>query len=402
MNGPVDAEVCSGTYSAGSLASSAHEGREIGVLHRKAAFYRPELDVLRFCAFLAVFVVHSAVYPVSELLAHHIPLWAAEIELSVARAGAYGVDVFFVLSAYLITELLLREKQEKGKLDVKSFYIRRMLRIWPLYYFFVPLVALVPFLNPLHAFSARYVAAFLLLAGNWSFVLFGWPNSVAVPLWSISVEEQFYLLWPPMVSKLSRRKIILSAIGMVILANAVRVWALWRHSTSQQLWGNTFAHLDSIAAGILIAALLRGAAPKIAMVWRFALLVGAATILSIRGHYVTILPDDALGWRGTILGYPLVTVACAVIVLAFIGTPLRSSVLIYLGKISYGLYVYHLMCIAICDRVLPEGHGLLNVFLNKSLALGLTISIAALSYAVLEQPFLRLKRKFTYVQSRPA
>jgi peptidoglycan/LPS O-acetylase OafA/YrhL len=140
-------------------------------------------------------MVHTLHDPLDYIVQRHVPLWAARILGSVAYAGSYGVDLFFVLSAYLITELLIREKDENGVLDMKSFYKRRILRIWPLYYFFVPLAAVVPFCNPQHQFTLRYVLPFLCLAGNWSMVAFGWPESVAVPLWSVSVEEHFYLLW---------------------------------------------------------------------------------------------------------------------------------------------------------------------------------------------------------------
>jgi peptidoglycan/LPS O-acetylase OafA/YrhL len=122
------------------------------------------------------------------------------------KGGAYGVDLFFVLSAYLITELLFREKEQRGTLDVKGFYVRRLLRIWPLYYVFVPLAFAIPFFNPGREFSVRYLLPFLMLAGNWSLTLQGWhAGPVVIPLWSISVEEQFYLLWPPIVARLTIR-----------------------------------------------------------------------------------------------------------------------------------------------------------------------------------------------------
>jgi peptidoglycan/LPS O-acetylase OafA/YrhL len=102
----------------------------------KPSFYRPELDVLRFFAFLSVFVYHTLYVPLDHLVGRGVPMWFAQLQVGISRAGAYGVDLFFALSAYLITELLLREKEYRGTLDVKSFYIRRILRIWPLYYVF--------------------------------------------------------------------------------------------------------------------------------------------------------------------------------------------------------------------------------------------------------------------------
>jgi len=376
---------------------------ESGVIARpvkKSAFYRPELDVVRFFAFLAVFVYHTAYYPVDYFVTRHVPLWLAQIVVSVARAGAYGVDLFFVLSAYLITELLLREKEERGSLHVKSFYIRRMLRIWPLYYFFIALAAFIPLLNPTGAFNFRYIIPFLLLAGNWSTIAFGPPQSAALPLWSVSVEEQFYLLWPPVVARLSRRGIMRAAVGMIVLANLTRVTVLFRHGGGWDVWANTLARLDPMAAGILLAVLLAGRAPRIAPALRLAAIVGGITCIAVTGYFAAPW-GYSLPWRGTLISYPVVAAASTMIVLASIGISVRLGVLQYLGKISYGLYVYHTACIWITDRFLHVRNGLAHMCVREVLALALTIAISALSYAVIEKPFLNLKRKFTYVHSRP-
>src|SRR5258706_246045 len=98
----------------------------------KSSFYRPELDVLRFFAFFAVFLFHFS-HPADFYVEHGVPRWMATAGNSLMHAGVFGVDLFFVLSAYLITELLLREKSEFGTLDVRAFYLRRMLRTWLLY-----------------------------------------------------------------------------------------------------------------------------------------------------------------------------------------------------------------------------------------------------------------------------
>ena len=97
-----------------------------------SSFYRPELDVLRFLAFLGVFVFHGTLVADLSFFGSWEP-WAA----AVCKSGAFGVDLFFALSAYLITALLLREKESQGALDLKAFYLRRILRIWPLYFTFL-------------------------------------------------------------------------------------------------------------------------------------------------------------------------------------------------------------------------------------------------------------------------
>jgi peptidoglycan/LPS O-acetylase OafA/YrhL len=366
----------------------------------KASFYRPELDVVRFFAFLSVFVYHTLYYPLDHFVGRNVPMWFAKLQVGISRGGAYGVDLFFVLSAYLITELLIREKEERGSLDVKSFYIRRVLRIWPLYYFFVPLAALVPFLNPSHAFTLRYLLPFLLLAGNWSTIIFGPPPSAALPLWSVSVEEQFYLLWPPIVARLSRRKIVFAAMGMILLANATRVVVLLLHGMGWSVWANTLARLDPMAAGILLAVLLRGRAPSMGYGLRFSLIICGVVCIGLTGHFAAPW-GYGLPWLGTLFSYPIVAGACSAIVFATIGIGIRLRPLEYLGKISYGLYVYHQTCIWITDRILRVRNGVLHMCLREVVAFGITVVVSAVSYTVLEKPFLRLKQKFAYVDSRP-
>src|SRR5690242_12425872 len=134
-------------------------------------FYRPELDVLRFFAFLGVFFYHLKPRSLPpEILRHSaLPLVSTIVRLGKdsMEAGNFCVDLFFVLSSYLITELLVREKETRGFLDVRAFYIRRILRIWPLYFFFIALAYALQWFIPGQSFTWQYVLAFLLLCGNW-------------------------------------------------------------------------------------------------------------------------------------------------------------------------------------------------------------------------------------------
>jgi peptidoglycan/LPS O-acetylase OafA/YrhL len=368
----------------------------------KASFYKPELDVLRFFAFFGVFVTHFMNRWDADISSLHNSSLTSKIVLSLVHAGAYGVDLFFVLSAYLITELLLREKEIRGSLDVRAFYIRRILRIWPLYYLFVISVMLFPFIDPHRAFvDTHFSLPFLCMMGNWSFVLFGWPGSVAVPLWSVSVEEQFYLLWPPVVARLTRHQIVIIAVLLIVISNLVRLMAVAMHESTQQLWGNTFAHMDSIAIGILLAVMLSKKEVRLSYKFRIALMAAGIICLMLRGYFVANRPDEQLTWLGTSIGYPAVVFACTSILVCFIGLPWRFPLLEYLGKISFGLYVYHMLSISITDRVMPGG-GPWYDCIKFLLAFGITAVISSISYTVLEKPFLKLKRRFTYVESRMA
>jgi peptidoglycan/LPS O-acetylase OafA/YrhL len=387
--------------SIAGLQDSRSGRTEAGTAARPRPFYRPELDILRFFAFLGVYVVHIVDYPIEFLEQHHVPHVLAQVVMAMATGGAYGVDVFFILSAYLITELLLREKHTMGHLNVPAFYLRRLLRIWPLYYLALLIAAYVSFFNPTGEFGPRYVTAFLLFMGNWSFVWFGWPTSVAVPLWSVSVEEQFYLFWPPVVARLSRRGIAYAALLMIVMANGTRLLAAAMHEGKEHLWGNTFAHLDSIAAGILLALWLGGKSLSLRLPQRIALIVFGLMCFGIRGHYRIIPGGDELSILGTLVGYNALVAGAIAIMVAFIGMPLRSATLQYLGKISYGLYVYHLGCILVMDKVFIMDPGVLHAVLRVFVAFAFTVAVSAVSYAIIEKPFLNLKRRFTFIESRP-
>lgn len=365
---------------------------------RAQPFFHPELDSLRFFAFFGVFLSHTVWYSVPDLVVRHVPYPVAEAVVAVARHGSYGVDLFFALSAYLITELLLRERETTGHLSVWQFYARRALRIWPLYFL---LVLVFSRFDPYGGLSLKYVLPMLLFAGNWAFVFFGWPSSAAVPLWSISVEEQFYLLWPPAVARLSRRGIILAAIGLVLCANVARAIGYARGTVADRLWCNTFTHLDAIAIGILIAMWLNGRSPTLSIPQRLALLAaGFLPILLVDGTRSIFDPVTL----GTVLFVrPWVMVCCGTTLLAFIGSSLRSKAIQYLGKISYGLYAYHVACVALVSKVIVTTHaGFVRTAWWFTAGFLLTVAVSAVSYALWEKPFLRLKKRFTVVASRNA
>ena len=155
-------------------------------------FYRPELDTLRFFAFLGVFVFHVIPNDPSFYLTHQVLSPAVvPIVCAISGAGAFGVDLFFALSAYLITILLIREEEVRRHIDIRAFYVRRILRIWPLYFFFIAVAALVPLWDRTQHLRWPYIVGYLLLAGNWVYAWQGLPHSIAGPLWSVSIEEQF-------------------------------------------------------------------------------------------------------------------------------------------------------------------------------------------------------------------
>jgi peptidoglycan/LPS O-acetylase OafA/YrhL len=153
--------------------------------------------------------------------------------------------------------LLLRERARTGAVDLKAFYVRRILKIWPLYFFFIAIAALLAAFRVTNQhLTVAAVLSFVLLAGNWFVVFSGYPRSVILPLWSVSVEEQFYLTWAPVAKRLSRTALTRVAIGLLVIASVARALVLTRGISDAGLWCMTFTRMDPIAAGILIAVLL--------------------------------------------------------------------------------------------------------------------------------------------------
>jgi peptidoglycan/LPS O-acetylase OafA/YrhL len=360
---------------------------------RTQPFYRPELDVLRFGAFLAVFVHHA--FP-----ADAEAYGGGQLGKAVAAAltaGGLGVDLFFALSAYLITELLIREHQQRGRIDVFAFYVRRALRIWPLYYAFLLLAFVVlPTFAGMQEVSPVHSLAFSLFVGNWSIAAIGWPPAWVSPLWSVSVEEQFYVAWPLLIAVLGVRRIPAIAVGCLLIATTMRITLAALGAVHPAVWTNTFARLDPIA----LAVVLRGRAPNLAPVVRIGLLIGGL------GAWVVCLYRFGFDGWGSLVTYPVVAVASMGMLLAVLRPDGRRSpaaralvhpALVHLGRVSYGLYVFHVLALTLARRSLG------GVFAPALVGFALTVGMALISYRVLEQPFLRLKRRrFTRIATAPA
>jgi peptidoglycan/LPS O-acetylase OafA/YrhL len=360
---------------------------ELGVavlpVAKETSFYRPELDCLRFFAFLAVFVHHTLPKTADFYQAHHLPTFLA----NVPYAGAYGVDLFFCLSAYLITELLLREKDQAGHLDVKAFYIRRMLRIWPLYFAFVLFAYGISFIDLSQHFSTAQLAMFLLLSGNWAAI--NEIHSFVAPLWSVSIEEQFYLLWPLVVRRASRRQMLGISFLMIAIAFVWRAVIQARlKSPGGIIWVGTFSHLDSISYGIILS--LVGVRERTPMWMRAGLM--------ILGLSAWVFAAD-IRERGDAM-MALVALGSVAILRSAVGLKLNNRILVRLGIVSYGLYVYHEFCRDQVNHILPNTHGW-EFVLWWVLSLTTTMIAALASYRWLESPFLRLKERFAVVKSRP-
>lgn len=368
-----------------------------------ARFYHPELDELRFFAFLMVFLHHAFPHDPTFWTKLGVPQFLARVVAGIGATGAFGVSLFFVLSSYLITELLLREKDLMGTLDLRSFYIRRILRIWPLYFAFLALAIGLQWIVPGQHVTLRAGLWFSLLAGNWFIVFHGFPSSVIFPLWSVSIEEQFYITWPAIVRKVNETGMLIFAGLLLVVATAARIYLGMHHTLEGDVWCNTFVQFDPIAAGILMAVLLKGEVPRLSRLSRVAMMLAGVTALALGSLYFGI-KNDPLTTARIVLGYPSVAIGGVLLLLSVLRTRIGGGhrVLIYLGRISYGLYVFHVLGLLISDHTVPDQTASLwRYALRVGVALAATIAMAAVSYRWLETPFLSLKQRFTHVLSRP-
>jgi peptidoglycan/LPS O-acetylase OafA/YrhL len=360
-------------------------------------FYRPELDVLRFCAFLMVFFYHGV---------NRISGFFEAVRIS----GAFGVCLFFLLSSYLITELLEREETQSDTIHLRAFYIRRCLRIWPLYLSFVVFdFILQHYLNP-GSFPTSRLLAFLLIVGNQYVAHYGFSHTISTPLWSISVEEQFYILWPSMRKYLHRRGSIVFSLAMFVLAYVALALLCHRGAAvATGIWVNSLVQFQFFSTGALLAFALRGRTPTFHPLLRAILiLTGLALLITAQLVFQAQYTSNVGNFYLVAPGYLCVNAGCVLMFLGFLGEARlgASKLLVYLGKISFGLYVFHWMMWRVSLRVVqhmlslhPLKMPLANA-LEVLLAFVLTVGMAALSYRFFESPILRYKNHFEYIKTR--
>jgi peptidoglycan/LPS O-acetylase OafA/YrhL len=365
-------------------------GSRAQVAPQAERFYLPELDSLRFFAFLAVFSAHCChlFKPVG---------WFVTI---VSECGNFGVDLFFVLSAYLLTELLLRERDSSGEVDVRAFYVRRGLRIWPLYFTYLGgLFVFSRFRFGSHIPLADF-GAFAIFMGNLACYLSAGVSLAIAPLWSVSLEEQFYAVLPWVIRATSRRGLAIFAAAIWLLSLGCRAWLFYgnAHASPSHIWYFPLARLDPIACGILIS--VTGIASlKMSAIRRTGLLPAGLVLWLLAGMMHP--HSETIGMLGLLCSYTTAALGCGTVLLATIGCTnafARNPCLIYLGRISYGLYVCHggIATFAAHASVrLPRWFALSA---GPLFALGLTVAVASASYRWLESPFLRLKRRFEFVR----
>lgn len=346
-------------------------------------FYAPQLDGLRFCAALLVLFNHGPRVPGLGFFKDY---------------GGLGVDLFLAISAFLITRLLVLEHERTGDIRLKSFYIRRALRIWPLYFTYVAAACLLTLLLGRLPWDQviGWWLSHLSLSHNLLTAFKGWDGQPLFTnhLWTISLEEQAYLVIPVLVTLAVGRNpawLLRIAIGILCALIVARLAFTLIRVPFPAIWvlplrGDAF--LFGGLAGLLWGKFRAGP-------WM--LPVGVALFAT-----ASFFPPADHPSLFQVFGYTFVALGCALIVVGAVsleGGFLASRPMRYLGKTSYGFYVFHLLALDLAiGRVRDLGA---NEVWAVPLAALIAVIMAGMSYRWLETPFLRLKRRFELVQSRP-
>jgi peptidoglycan/LPS O-acetylase OafA/YrhL len=363
----------------------------------------PALDGLRGCAILGVLLLHltSAMTAPAGL--------PARLVKQAFSIGWTGVDLFFVLSGFLITGILYDARGTPHRF--RTFYARRALRILPLYYGFILLLFAVP---PLVG-AAAYATPWRQQLPYWLYVQNFWPMrsgalDFAGHLWSLAIEEQFYLVWPLLVFTLSRRAMLRVCVACVAGALAFRIACVFTVDELARVYFLTPARIDGLALGGAIALVMRGSgASRLRRMAPAMLGVAAAVVAAAPLHPSGFDPG---GVYMVTVGYTALTFLFgAVLLLALDGRAaaltrvLSSRVLRFFGRYSYGLYVVHVPVIGLARLagVSPDAFAgtpweLPALLGYVALMGGASILVALASWTLYEKRFLRLKSRFAYRQ----
>jgi len=333
----------------------------------------PGLDGIRAMSVLAVIASH----------AHAIPI------------GSLAVNTFFVLSGFIITWLLLTEWNKSSDISLRHFYLRRTLRIFPAYYVFIIITIsadlilgsdeIKPAILPSLTYTMNYFNAF-----------YGHPSLSVAHTWSLAIEEQFYLIWPALILlilKANNKWLVPTLVTIIFCCMAWRSLAYTYFQLGAPYVYNAFeTRADSLAMGCLLAVLLqkqsvrklvdKGTAMPIVSVLAFVLILWLHT-------------QGTLIYRYTI-GYTISSLLAAFLLTQLMALSVRgiwqfleNPVIRYIGIISYPIYLWHVRCLELTEKI-----GISEPWLKTLIGTLISIAVASGSYYLIEKPFLRLKRHF--------
>jgi peptidoglycan/LPS O-acetylase OafA/YrhL len=374
--------------------------------------YFQHLDALRTLAFMAVFYAHSATVFIGATLSDAFPL---NILKKTSVYGAYGVNFFFILSGFLITYLLLKERAESPRktFSIKDFYIKRVLRIWPVYFITIAIgVFILPYLIPDSTYGVLpmtnpnmdlgAIMYNLFFAGNFYQGMGLGIASLSIGiLWSVAVEEQFYLVWPWIVKYCTPRR--LAFVTAFLVACSLLFKFLWAEDRLANYYLPWSVGMDlGLGALLGISYFLKKTRyiikSSLAIIGISLGLVGIVWGLGTKPEVIEIIR----------LVKSLVIDSIFVLILLYFINHIKAhtgifahahKALTYLGKISYGLYAYHSICFMLIVSLFYET-GIIDLAISRAeyflvFVVSLTLSIAAtqLSFRYIEKPILGLRKR---------
>ncbi|MGO9062936.1 MAG: acyltransferase family protein [Candidatus Binataceae bacterium] len=373
--------------------------------------YVPSLDGLRaVCIGAVVFF--------------HVPMPAGHPWLQAVRSRCwYGVDMFFILSGFLITWILAVEFENTGKVDLAYFYRARSLRLLPAYFSAIVLVFGAAYLSGNHAevkfFPPAKVWPLLLTysLNLWIATTAIWPAGLS-HFWSLCVEEHFYLSWSLVFRRWGISRALKIALAAIVVVAAYRsglyLFMNWGHLASPsrasyyRIHYATDTRIDAILIGCALALLMREG--RLERFWRFMRTMPLLPTLSLIAALACITWVTGYRWRQTTFGYTAMALASSMVLMSiflrpecWIGRILATRPLVAIGQISYGVYLFHApLLIAFEARLGAYATGLENdhyLLVLGALSLA-SVAVAAIHYRLVERRFLAMRKPRSYIAPR--
>ena len=324
---------------------------------------------------------------------HHTVGHDAALPLLFAN-GAQGVTLFFAISGFLIVTLLLREHEGRGRIDLRAFYMRRALRIFPLYYAVLALYTLLVLAMERHTAPGREfidnLPSFITYTSNWFVVLEG--RVIFYFAWSLATEEQFYLLWPWAQRYLEPARALLLMLGVIVVVAGLQ-WFRPADAGAPGLGYHIVASVPlAICFGVVLAHLLHQPRSHHALRWLFG---WRGSSLVYAGLCLLLLGSGRAPVVAIHLSMALLVGACVYREDHALAPLLGTRALVLVGSVSYGMYLMHMLVKNVVVKIfalagLPQSH-----YLVFALTLAGTIAVALLSYRYFEAYFLRRKARYT-------
>ena len=359
--------------------------------------YDPTIDFIRFIAFFLVFFTHFINRGGNGITADTGQWWNNEFIQRVADFGGQGVTLFFSLTGFLLGRLLIREYREQGTIDVKAFYLRRILRIWPLYFAFIGMCAVLNIFSTSPTLVSSEIPYLATFTYNWGQIYGDIPGTMATITWSISVEEQIYLLFPVLFLLMAKKSSTRYAIFLTIFGFASVLSCLYIFEINPSRF--TPAFLLPVGIGLLTARYEEKYFTKPKALWN-SLLITLLLIL-----YILAFRDiagssifQALLYIGSAILLPALLLVCRSLIGNNQCLPLKLA--IYIGRRSYGCYLFHwaIWTVMVGRNVLSTETGGFSV-IGVLVGFSATVLVSAISYKFFETPFLRFRKRFQKVVS---